>query len=249
MNTYHHVKHAGNLADLHKHLLLSHLLETLKIDRYLETHAGSGLYELPPEGEWQQGINLLWKQSRFKLAEVYFQALQTLNPEQLQHYPGSPWLAERLLGAGTLTLFELEMEAADQLRHNLAGVDVRTGDGFSGVLPLIEPHSLILIDPPYKDDDDYERVITLLESLEPIPDIHVMLWYPVFSDGSEKAFLSQLDKYLGNHCWRSELNFAEPVGQLSGSGVAVFGDEPLTTDEQCELCELADWVGSTVRFV
>ncbi len=249
MKTYDHAKHAGNLADLHKHLLLSHLLESLSIDRYLETHAGAGLYALPELGEWEHGIKYLWKQSAFKLSEVYFQALQALNPEQLACYPGSPWLAARLLGEGKLSLFELEIEAADQLRRLLPDADVRTGDGFSGILPLVEAGSLILIDPSYKDAADYERVITLLDYLQPIPDIHVMLWYPVFVDGGEQPFREQLDKYLGSNCWRSELDFAEPVGKLKGSGVAVFGDEPLTCAEQCELCELADWVGATVRFV
>ncbi|MBY4679042.1 23S rRNA (adenine(2030)-N(6))-methyltransferase RlmJ [Marinobacterium arenosum] len=248
MREYRHGKHAGNPADFHKHLILSHLLETLQPQRYLETHAGSGMYRLEGAGEWHQGVNLIWKLSGFPLAELYFQALQALNPDHLEKYPGSPWLAARVLGESALTLFELEDAAADQLRTRLAQADVRTGDGFSGVAPLMGPDCLLLIDPPYKDPEDFERVLNLLDWLEIVPDPQVMLWYPVFTDGREAGFREQLKQRLGDNGWRSELYFAEPCGQLAGSGVAVLGDEPMTRLEQSEFCELADRMGSTVRF-
>ncbi len=223
---YVHSEYAGNLADCHKHQLLCYLLATSPT-RYLETHAGAGCYRLRDGGRWQHGLGPLWPLSAAALNADWVAALKALNPGELQCYPGSPWLARQLLGAERLTLFELDMAVSDQLRETLPEVDVRTGDGFSSVVHLLEPGCLVLVDPPYTELDEFDRALMLVSLAVQRGDCGLMLWYPRFSDQRELGFLAELAALLEGCGWQHELCFSEPQGALCGSGVAVVGiDQP-----------------------
>ena len=228
MTHYRHSKHAGNSADCHKHLLLNYLLTTHRPAQYLETHAGAGCYRLSDTGSWTQGIGRLWPVAASAFCPEFSEGLTALNPEPLTLYPGSPWWAHRILGAEPLTLFELELDVADQLREVLADADVRSGDGFSSVAHLLEEGSFTLVDPPYVDPYEFERALNLLTLVAQRGDCALMLWYPRFADQREADFLQQLEVLLGDQGWRSDLLFETPVGVLVGSGVAVVGLPPLS---------------------
>ncbi len=104
---YRHAYHAGNHADVFKHLTLTRLIALMARKEqpfaYLDTHAGLGLYDLKGDqasrtGEWLEGIGRLWNATDLPaLASDYLQVLHDMNPDgELRYYPGSPELARRL---------------------------------------------------------------------------------------------------------------------------------------------------------
>ncbi|HPQ97263.1 MAG TPA: 23S rRNA (adenine(2030)-N(6))-methyltransferase RlmJ, partial [Thiolinea sp.] len=108
MLSYRHAFHAGNPADVLKHLVLQRCLTYLtRKDKplcYIDTHAGAGAYRLDgmqarKTGEYRQGIGRLWEQTELPpLLQEYRALIRVLNPEQeLLRYPGSPWIAAQLL--------------------------------------------------------------------------------------------------------------------------------------------------------
>jgi 23S rRNA (adenine2030-N6)-methyltransferase len=112
---YQHAFHAGNFADVHKHVVLARILMHLRAKpaafRVIDTHAGAGRYDLlgaepTRSGEWRDGIALVWAvaaQHRLgapvsELLAPYFAAVAACNPDGgLRTYPGSPLVAQHLL--------------------------------------------------------------------------------------------------------------------------------------------------------
>jgi 23S rRNA (adenine2030-N6)-methyltransferase len=133
---YRHAFHAGNFADVHKHCILVRVLLHLRLKpaafRVIDTHAGSGRYDLRgPEatrgGEWRQGIERVWRArdsgAAHALIGPYRDAVAALNPDgELRFYPGSPLIAQSLLRAQYRMIgCELEPGAAAALRVVMRG--------------------------------------------------------------------------------------------------------------------------------
>jgi 23S rRNA (adenine2030-N6)-methyltransferase len=199
MLSYRHAFHAGNHADVLKHVvqvaLLRHLAKKDKPFWVIDTHAGAGAYSLDTgyaaqNAEWESGIARLWDRTGLppELAD-YLDLVKDMNPDgRLVHYPGSPWLAWNLLrGEDRLRLFELHPTDVDLLGHNFktAGkrVIVTQGDGFAGLKSLLPPpprRALVLMDPSYEDKRDYSRVVEALkDSLARFATGTYALWYPM----------------------------------------------------------------------
>lgn len=199
MLSYRHAYHAGNHADVLKHCLLVHLLTYLnEKDKpwwYVDTHAGAGIYDLQSDaarklGEFETGIGRLWDATDLPapLAE-YMGLVRALNPDgRLRLYPGSPWLAGRLMRRGDqLRLYELHGSDAPLLHHALepAGrtAKVEQADGLTALKAVLPPPSrrgLVLIDPSYELKEDYRRVITAVkEGLNRFATGIYVLWYPM----------------------------------------------------------------------
>ncbi|MBI3779258.1 MAG: 23S rRNA (adenine(2030)-N(6))-methyltransferase RlmJ [Gammaproteobacteria bacterium] len=196
---YRHIFHAGNFADVFKHLVLSLLLKSLhRKDApfcYLDTHAGAGRYDLSSAaaqktGEYRDGIKRLWNgQSMPELAD-YLAAVRALNDgHTLRYYPGSPRIARFFLRPqDRAVLLELQSEECAQLKADFAGdrqVLVQGQDGYAGLkafLPPKERRGLALIDPPYESDKEFEQVIDGLRSAYARWDSGMYaLWYPIKS--------------------------------------------------------------------
>ena len=198
MLSYRHAYHAGNHADVLKHLVLVQLTRYLgqknKPFWYVDTHAGAGAYALDSAyasklSEYQAGIGRLWPRNDLPpaLAE-YVDLVRRMNPEhRLRHYPGSPYFALWTMRENDrLRFFELHSKDARLLRENFADtgkqVVIEAGDGFAGLKSLLPPptrRALVLIDPSYEDKHDYERVFhALKESLTRFPGGCYALWYP-----------------------------------------------------------------------
>src|ERR1700720_4014776 len=133
---YRHAFHAGNFADVFKHIIivriLTHLREKIAPFRVIDTHAGEGLYDLAGEeanrtGEWRDGIGRLADAAlpadAAPLIAPYLAALRVCNQGiALRHYPGSPLLARHLLRPqDRLIACELEPAAALALSRHLRG--------------------------------------------------------------------------------------------------------------------------------
>ena len=199
MLSYRHAFHAGNHADVLKHFVLVCLMRYLaRKDKpfwVIDTHAGAGAYGLDAgyaaqNAEWEAGIARLWERSDLppELAD-YVDLVKAMNPEgRLNFYPGSPYLAWKLLRPeDRLRLFELHPTDVDLLGKTFqdAGrqVMVTQGDGFAGLKALLPPpprRALVLVDPSYEDKRDYGRVVeSLKDSLKRFATGTYALWYPM----------------------------------------------------------------------
>lgn len=239
MLSYRHAYHAGNHADVLKHLIL------LQIAQYMgekpapfwiiDTHAGAGRYALDSAhasklAEWRDGVGRLWEASGLPPAAAdYLDFVRMLNPDgQLKHYPGSPWLARQLLReSDRLRLYELHSSDGKLLQECFRGagrqVSITEGDGFAGLKALLPPpprRALVLIDPSYETRDDYLNVTKgLQEALKRFPTGTYALWYPMLLKPESRQLPDRL-KRLGAANW---LNATLEVKAAPRDGFGMYG--------------------------
>lgn len=171
MFSYRHAFHAGNHADVLKHMTLLHICQYMtqkdKPITYIDTHAGVGMYQLSnpmaqKSGEHETGISKLWslwldKNQRNQLPELlqkYLKFISDLNPSgELKHYPGSPTVASHnLREIDRLKIFELHPTDMRLLDDNIRYINLpnstddkrilfKTVDGFVGLKANLPPPS------------------------------------------------------------------------------------------------------------
>jgi len=257
---YRHAFHAGNHADVFKHICLSRLLALLARKdapfAYLDSHAGVGLYDLKGDqasrtGEWLEGIARLWDAPDVPaLADDYLRVLRELNPRgTLRHYPGSPELARRLTRPqDRLHLNEKHPEDGRLLKENMHDdrrVAVHLGEGWHvprALLPVAEKRGLLLIDPPFEKTDELERCAQALkESIGRMRQTVVAIWYPIKDLRQLKRFYQDLEKSGAPKLLRVELYVhpADSADSLNGSGLAI-ANPPWGLEE--ELKQLLPWL-------
>lgn len=197
MLSYRHVFHAGNFADVLKHLVQVEILNYLKQKEkpfvYIDTHAGAGLYSLNSDmagktAEFQQGIAALKGNTWPELA-AYLQVVNAIakQDKKAKLYPGSPAIAQHLLREQDCALlFDLHPTDFALLEQNMRGdkrIKVQQQDGFKGLLaalPPVERRALVLIDPPYEIKTDYDTVVeVLVKAHKRFATGTYALWYPV----------------------------------------------------------------------
>jgi 23S rRNA (adenine2030-N6)-methyltransferase len=170
---YRHAFHAGNFADVVKHVALALCFDRLNAKetpyRYIDTHAGIGLYDFAAEEsgrspEWRGGIGRVWEAEHGAPADVraalapWLNVIRRLNSDGLQYYPGSPVLAAEMMRKDdALRLCELHPASAVLLREAMGRdkrVKIEERDGFEALaayLPPPERRGLVLIDPPFEE--------------------------------------------------------------------------------------------------
>lgn len=249
---YRHAFHAGNFADVHKHLVLVALLERLKHKPkpwcYLDTHAGRGWYDLGAidarrGGEWRDGIaRLATLKANNEDLRRYLEAVSSADSAGTRRrgYPGSPALALGQRREGDrLVLVESQSLEAQALATHCHGrnVAVVCGDGYAalkGYLPPPERRGLVLIDPPYEAEDEFARVAQALQfGLGRWPTGMFMLWYPLKANGQARRMLAGLQAAGLRKLLQLELHVRPsdaPLG-LNGSGV-LLANPPWQFDEQ-----------------
>ena len=200
---YRHSFHAGNFADVHKHIALLALLRALKKkDKgflYLESHAGRGRYDLSGvAGEAQGGVDrfLAAAHEAPELREYAALVARLRARAARRHlYPGSPLIAAaELRPQDRAVLIELQGAEAHVLEQALttlasageAGPSVRVerGDGFARLkafLPPPERRGLTFLDPPYEETQQDFREVTaaLVEATRRFPTGVIAAWYPI----------------------------------------------------------------------
>lgn len=247
MLAYQHAYHAGNFADVHKHLGLRQLVQAMmkksSAISFVDTHAGRGLYPLAaPEtqqlGEYRQGVERLWQRRRGIPADSpvgeWLAALATLQPgAELSRYPGSPWwLGSALRSQDRLTLFELHpgehQHLTDQALSTDSAVQRRHEDGLKGLakgVPVSTPRLCVLIDPSYERKAEYEEVAeTLRQVVRKVRHAVVLVWYPLLPAGRHQTMLATLREAGIPKLWRSELQIREPIADrgMYGSGLLML---------------------------
>ncbi len=255
---YRHAFHAGNFADVHKHAVLTRILEHLRgkpaAFRVIDTHAGGGRYDLfAPEasrsGEWWDGIARLWQAARNgaspSLLEPYLDVLAALNPDgKLRFYPGSPLIAQHLLRRqDRLIACELEPRSAALLAATLRG-DVRVKalaiDGWTALgayVPPQERRGLVVVDPPFEDAADLTRLPSALAAAHcKWPTGIYMLWYPITERAAPDALARRLRKLAVPNVLRCELGLGPPRegAGLVGSGLIVV-NPPFTLEADLQI--------------
>ncbi|MFZ2029037.1 MAG: 23S rRNA (adenine(2030)-N(6))-methyltransferase RlmJ [Vitreimonas sp.] len=239
---YRHAFHAGNHADVLKHLVLMLCLDALKRKPApfagLDTHAGRGAYDLLSEEalrspEWQDGIARLWDWSGAPPPVArYLDAIRAFNGDgALRTYPGSPALiAAALRENDVLDACELHPEDARALRKTLptpnGRVLVRDGwAGLSGLLPPEQPRGLVLIDPPYEQLGELERGARALGApLKRFAHGVYIWWRPLKSESALAAVDAEVRAQGARETLRADLwiDTPQPQGRLTGSSLLVI---------------------------
>jgi 23S rRNA (adenine2030-N6)-methyltransferase len=198
---YRHLYHAGNFADVVKHLTLVLLLEHLRRKPepfcYLDTHAGIGRYpldsiEAQKTGEYRAGIGKLLTATALPAPIADYRGLvlaaDPLNqPSKLHAYPGSPLLARALLRPqDRAVLMELHPADAGTLKRLFRGdiqVAVHHMNGYHGLKAFVPPkerRGLVLIDPPFEVEDEFEQLLAgLVEAHRRWATGIYAIWYPI----------------------------------------------------------------------
>ena len=252
---YRHAFHAGNFADVVKHIILTRLVEYLKKKdgafRVIDTHAGLGRYDLTsPEAqrspEWLGGIaKLLEAELPNKAKELmapYLDVVSALNAGgALSVYPGSPALARALLRSqDRLVACEIEPGAAAALSHNLGGDRrIRTVaiDGWTALnayVPPPERRGVVLVDPPFEAVDDFARLAQALEGAHRKWATGIFLvWYPIKGRQDPDALARRLRRSSIPKVLRTEVDFgpAPAPGRLGGCGLVVVNPPWTLADE------------------
>ncbi len=241
---YRHAYHAGNFADVMKHLAVALILERLTAKpaplAVLDAFAGIGLYDLAgveaqKTGEAARGIQRLWPPPGGALGQggaPYWRVLAELNPRgALQFYPGSPELARRLLRPqDRLLLCELHPDDCGLLRRNLGRdprVAIHQRDGFEALPALLPPkerRGLVLVDPPYEQPDEAARLVkALARAYRRWPTGVYALWYPIKERAPAEALLAAIRGVIPRRLLVAEMTiFAEDQPfRLNGCGLAL----------------------------
>ncbi len=252
---YRHAFHAGSFADVFKHAVLCRILNYLREKpaafRVIDTHAGAGLYDLTSAeasrgGEWQDGIGrLLEARLPDKIAALlapYLDVVGSLNEHgKLTSYPGSPALTRAMLRSqDRLIACELEPQADATLMHHLqrdSRIKCLQIDGWmalSAYVPPKERRGLVLIDPPFEQENDFARLATGLAAAHRkwATGIYA-LWYPIKGRSEADALAKRLKRLGIGKILRAELivsPLSDPTG-LNGSGMIIV-NPPWTLESE-----------------
>src|SRR5258705_5739250 len=239
--------HAGGFADVIKHVVLVRILTYLQDKpasfRVIDTHAGAGLYDVTADearrgGEWLTGIARLM-QARFSegtapLINPYLDIVRAFNPpRELKAYPGSPLIARALLRPqDRLTACEVEPKARKRLIEALRRdtqarvVDLDGWVALPAFVPPNERRGLVLIDPPFEQKDEFERLAAgFTEAFAKWPTGSYLLWYPVKSRRATDNLARHVTEAAGaaappGKCLRLEFSVAP---QVTGAGLTSAG--------------------------
>jgi 23S rRNA (adenine2030-N6)-methyltransferase len=240
---YRHSFHAGNSADVVKHSLLIALVRALQLKpgalTLIDTHAGCGLYDLQGEeagrtGEAAQGVMRAFADPNPLLGD-YRAAVSAVNAGATagggpQLYPGSPRiLAQLLRPQDVLILNEKHPEDAHTLRGAMRGTTaaVHERDAYElwlALLPPRTPRGVVVVDPPYEQTDERERITaTLAAAMRKWAHGVTVIWYPLKDRHTHARWKAQLrglgiPKLLGVEHW---LYDSDQPGLYNGAGLFI----------------------------
>ena len=231
---YRHGYHAGNFADVVKHITLVAILDYLKKKdtafSVIDTHAGRGIYDLAGEqavktGEAQNGIATLRGLSGGGSLETYLKLAGG------KRYPGSPLIAAQLIRTqDRLVAIEKHPEEFAILAETLTpfrSATAEQADGYARLLKLLPPPSrrgLVLIDPPFEAADEFEQLaLTLRAAVTKFATGNYLVWYPVKSEAQANGFLGEvLASGDVTKALTIDTAIAVPDGKLGAAGLLVI---------------------------
>ncbi|MDH7785037.1 23S rRNA (adenine2030-N6)-methyltransferase [Ochrobactrum sp. 19YEA23] len=258
---YRHAYHAGNFADVVKHVILARIIDYLKRKdqafRVIDTHAGIGLYDLKgveagKTGEWTGGIHRLVdavdkgqiEPAALELLTPYLDAVRAVNADgKLRHYPGSPYVTRHLLRKqDRLSALELHPQDAAKLAKRFDGdyqVRVIELDGWLALgahLPPKEKRGLVLVDPPFEIEGEFDRMVDgLAKAHKRFGGGTYALWYPVKDRKETERFAKRLYETDIPKIMQIELAIRAPSPEprLDGTGMIVV-NPPYTLESEMQ---------------
>lgn len=257
MLSYRHGFHAGNHADVIKHLIYQYTLEYMgkknKPFSIIDTHSGAGAYKLADKfadknKEYETGIGRLWHVENAPEAVTnYVEAVKRFNVENessdLTLYPGSPWFAlDSMPLEGKAFFHELHPSDFDLLRQFVRTNRYRKaihGDGYKESIGLFPPPSkrgLVIVDPPYELKEDYTKVVGYLSQMwKRFSSGVYMLWYPVVDRERIDKLEQDLVRSGISNIQLFELNVLDDTNEkgMTGSGMIVI-NPPWTLKQEME---------------
>ena len=270
MNYRHHF-HAGNFADVMKHVLLLQILTRLnqkdKPYRYIDTHGGAGKYDLSTSeaqksGEFLNGIHRLVKlddsikRNAPEGVQQYLKIVEKMREGSGKGaYPRTPWFAlEGMREIDKATIFEMQRDVFQQLYYNVrdkrAGLHERDAyEGLFGVIPPKEKRGLVMIDPPYEvERKDFPQLVDLIATAyKKWPTGVFAIWYPI----KDRAMIDRFEKKMIKTGIRRQLICEvcvwpddTPVG-LNGCGLLVI-NPPWKFSEDAD--EALQWLFPHLRM-
>jgi 23S rRNA (adenine2030-N6)-methyltransferase len=254
---YRHAFHAGNFADVMKHALLARIIAYMQRKetpiRVVDTHAGIGLYDLSADeaertGEWRDGIGRLeapLADEAEALLAPYCRVVAAVRQRYGERaYPGSPALVREMLRRQDRGVF-VELHPADHAllteRYNaVSNLKVMHLDGWTALNALIPPpekRGLVLIDPPYEEADEFERLAReILAAVAKWPTGLYAGWYPIKDPGPVDRVAGILHAASARPGLRVELLVDDPrdPARLNGSGLFIL-NPPYGLLEEAEI--------------
>lgn len=269
---YRHIYHAGNFADVFKHVALAVLLDHLRLkDKgffVLDTHGGIGLYDLhSPEAqkttEFVQGIGAVWDAAARtpdnipQDIRVYLDIVRRFNrntKESLRYYPGSPLIIRDMLRPQDRAIVaELHPEDVKFLRRGVGSKDDRLrvvhDDGYmmmKALLPPPERRGLVVTDPPFEDREEFKAMIAALkEGYKRWETGIYMMWYPIKDPSSVRNFYGALaaSGIRKIHAFEFLRHPVTDVSLFNGCGLAVI-NPPWTMAARMD--KMAPWLLETM---
>ncbi len=207
---YHHDYHAGNFADVMKHVILARVLTYMKQKpkpfRVIDTHAGAGRYDLEgteasKTGEWRDGIARIDEadlpNAVAELLAPYLEAVRAVNYGELKYYPGSPLIARHLMRSDdVLVANELNATEFARLKEEFGRVksttilNIDARHAVKSLLPPKERRGLVLIDPPFEEKSEFSDLATAVEeALTRFATGTYLIWYPLKDEAAADRFV------------------------------------------------------------
>jgi 23S rRNA (adenine2030-N6)-methyltransferase len=243
MLSYQHIYHAGNFADVHKHAILTRVLQTMRVKDLpmiaMDTHAGRGVYDLTSAEaaktqEFMKGIGHFWPmRAQPSPLRGYFDLIEKLNvtPEVLR-YPGSSFILRQMMKpSNDLICVERHPGEFEELEKTLgksSHTELHHDDGLLTLikmLPFSENRGVVVTDPSYEIKKDYEDVPKYLkQAYKKWPQGTYFLWYPIMAEGAHHDMLAALRQTEMKDILVSEIIMEKPPEdhyRMFGSGVAI----------------------------
>jgi 23S rRNA (adenine2030-N6)-methyltransferase len=254
MLAYRHAFHAGNHADVLKHVVLAqvlrHMGEKDKPYTLVDTHAGAGGYALhgryaQKKGEYRTGVAVLFERADPPAAvREYLELVRRFNGGgALEQYPGSPAIAQMLLRPeDRLRLYELH-PTEERILQSFIGrrphTRVALGDGFDAIRAEFPPPSrrgVLLIDPSYELKSDYSRVLAAVrEALQRFADAVVLVWVPQLQLIEAAQLPQRLAHAAQAHAPRGWLHARLTVDRADANGFGLIGSSMVVVNPPYKL--------------
>ena len=239
MLSYKHGFHAGNHADVLKHIVLIYLYKLLKNRNksisYIDTHSGNGLYKyiskyMEKNKEYKYGIKKIEKYvGENKLIKNYLNILKNISKNN-NFYPGSPLIISSLSGnSDKLYLCELHKNEFDSLKKNLnkfTNIKNINTDGFDYLEKRLNHNKsyFILIDPSYEIKDDFIKINNIIDNIEEYVNSKILIWYPILTYEDNDRFIENLRKKSISRIINVELPIKSnsEIRGMKGSGLLII---------------------------
>ncbi len=258
---YAHDFHAGNFADVFKHIFLTRILLYLQQKpgalRYIETHGGAGLYDLAgaeaeQTAEWRGGVLRLFRApldpEAHGLIEPYLRVVAPLVEADPPRYPGSPMIAQALLRPqDRMIACELHPRIFQRLKANLRSgprakaVEIDGYAALKAYVPPPERRGLVLIDPPFEDAGEFAHLLEALPGAARKWASGVfVLWHPVKDCTATNSFAKTLSGQLAQAGIRSVLRLELQIGEVLPRGALtrcglIIANPPYTLEAEARI--------------